>query len=376
MQNNIFIPEKINVGFQERKDTYTGKLAYVVYFDNKGVLRKEKSWESWRDKKIPNEIYENKPTEGFVLNKKVGGTKYHWNPRQTYVRVYDPRGFEFELTVPNLLYILENTNSIKGKGLEGEFVYGYSGADLVLLPIESPDYQDLKDFNKKLKTGNLKAKDLVLGGLYLNNKNEELIYMGRHDYWVIDCGRNEYDYRLQRYVRATPDKDVNKGKHYIFATKSDPNGTYYSWSKQPYSYTQMKSLSGRIISAISEEALPDYPDIFEHMEEQSWYSPIDQSKTEYTQITFDEFVDAIKNNVNLSMYSHGGYDSRSLFWYLREGKVRALMGIQNSPESTRDILLLEANPYAEGSLHRKAFDTIAFYHKIQYLKNGKLYKGN
>lgn len=43
MNTNIFIPTKINVGFQERKDTYTGKLAYVIYFDEKGKLRKETS---------------------------------------------------------------------------------------------------------------------------------------------------------------------------------------------------------------------------------------------------------------------------------------------------------------------------------------------
>ena len=62
----FFIPEKINVGFQERNDTYTNKLAYVIYFDEKNVLRKEKSWDGWRDKKIPNEIFENVPTSGFV----------------------------------------------------------------------------------------------------------------------------------------------------------------------------------------------------------------------------------------------------------------------------------------------------------------------
>ena len=48
MNTNIFIPTKINVGFQERKDTYTGKLAYVIYFDEKGKLRKETSWQGWR----------------------------------------------------------------------------------------------------------------------------------------------------------------------------------------------------------------------------------------------------------------------------------------------------------------------------------------
>jgi hypothetical protein len=51
------------------------------------------------------------------------------------VRVYDPRNFEFEISVANLLYILEETSSLKGKGLEGEFVYAWEGKELVLLPV-------------------------------------------------------------------------------------------------------------------------------------------------------------------------------------------------------------------------------------------------
>lgn len=56
MKANIFIPTKINVGFQKRKDTYTGKLAYVIYFDEKGKLRKETSWQGWRDEGIPKRV--------------------------------------------------------------------------------------------------------------------------------------------------------------------------------------------------------------------------------------------------------------------------------------------------------------------------------
>ena len=136
MHSNIFIPKKLNVGFQNRDDTYTKKLAYVIYYDEKGKLRKQASWESWRDKKIDPIEYDNEPTEGFVLNKNVGGYAYHWDARKSYIRVFDPRGFEFEITLPNLLYILENTNSIKGKGLDGKFVYGWDGKDLVLVPVE------------------------------------------------------------------------------------------------------------------------------------------------------------------------------------------------------------------------------------------------
>lgn len=115
MKTNIFVPQKIKVGFQNRENTYTKKLAFVIYYDAKGKLRQETSWEGWRDEKIDPVEYENEPVSGFVLNKKVGDYKDGWNHRQAYTRVYDPRGFEFEITIENLLYILENTNSIKEK---------------------------------------------------------------------------------------------------------------------------------------------------------------------------------------------------------------------------------------------------------------------
>ena len=106
MKTNIFIPKRINVGYQERSDTYTGKLGYIIYYDEKGKLRKETSWQNWRDDSIPSNEFENEPIKGFILNKKAGGYKYSWNTRQTYCRVFDPRGFEFEITIENLLYIL------------------------------------------------------------------------------------------------------------------------------------------------------------------------------------------------------------------------------------------------------------------------------
>ncbi|VTS00459.1 Uncharacterized protein OS=Bacillus phage Bcp1 GN=Bcp1_227 PE=4 SV=1 [Gemmata massiliana] len=42
----LFIPDWIKTGFQNRQGTYTGKFAYVIYFDGKGTLRKETSWQS------------------------------------------------------------------------------------------------------------------------------------------------------------------------------------------------------------------------------------------------------------------------------------------------------------------------------------------
>lgn len=108
---NIYLPELIKVGFQERKDTYTGKLGYVIAKEG-GKWRKEHSWNGWithykekvekkyretSDESFKPVIYKNELTEGFVLNKKAGGKGWSSrNIRRTVCRVYDPRGFSYD----------------------------------------------------------------------------------------------------------------------------------------------------------------------------------------------------------------------------------------------------------------------------------------
>ena len=166
-KDRFFIPNKIKVGYQERTDTFTGKLSYIIYYDETGKLRKETSWNSWRNKSIPDDEFENIPTEGFYLNKAVGGYKYSWNYRMSYCRIYDPRGFEFEISIDNLLWILNYCECVKGKKLTGKFVYSWLGTDLVLLPCDSDEYDEsLSASTKMFDSTGLKASDLVPGALY------------------------------------------------------------------------------------------------------------------------------------------------------------------------------------------------------------------
>lgn len=74
--SGLFIPKKLRVGFQKRSDTFTGQLAYVVYYDEKGQLRKAKSHESWCDTKLGFLELDNEPRSGFVLNKGVERNGY------------------------------------------------------------------------------------------------------------------------------------------------------------------------------------------------------------------------------------------------------------------------------------------------------------
>lgn len=287
MKSTIFIPEKINIGYQGRSNTYTQKLAYIIYFDEKGVLRKETSWQNWRDKELGNDIFENKPTEGFVLNKKVGDYVSCWNHRQAYVRVYDPRGFEFEITIENLLFILENATSSKGKGLEGEFIYGWSGKELVLLPVESADYKSIMEYSKKIHSRfKIGARTIKVGATYLTKGNEQWIYIGRF---------NHYDYSWSRDVKLPNGegyysyKKEDKKKYFFVSKKDDGNYSYHveggNWQK--------------FIAELEEDMHEEYADMYAYLERQRAYSPVDISTTQYVPFTYEEFEEYVRKGLNL-----------------------------------------------------------------------------
>lgn len=184
MDNQLLIPKKIKIGFQNRTDTYTGKLAYVTYFDLKGVLRKEKSWEGWRDKKIDPQEFDNEPTTGFVINKNV--ERYGWSSfssDRSYIRIFDPRGFEFEITPENLIGILM-TGDCSRRTLDGEFVYSWSGKELVLLPCAADEYQTSSKYTS-LQTQKIGAKNLKEGATYTTKKMESVVYVGRFERYPL-----------------------------------------------------------------------------------------------------------------------------------------------------------------------------------------------
>lgn len=359
MKSNIFIPKRINVGYQNRSDTYTKSLAYVIYYDEKGVLRKEKSWNSWRDEKIDPQEFENVPISGFVINKKVGGYSTGWNHRQTYVRIYDPRNFEFEISVPNLLYILENTNSIKGKGLEGEFVYGWDGTDLLLIPTSSPDYEELTTYNEKMFNADIiKAKDLTVGATYLTKDNQEWIYLGKFDYWdnvrVSDGFKDEPSgwYGTRRVEKYHYELQIKEKRFYFCKPgKCEDVPEFY----------ELKSINKKFISVVSDKCTDNYAELFEMLESSNvYYSPIDNTKDEYIPYSLEKF------KAYMSSKEGGRYIN-----HLNDEKTRHTNTWIYSGDDNLYTVGYRGSPVTIEEIYDK-YNPVIYN---QYLMNGKLYKG-
>lgn len=298
----LFVPKTIKVGYDSREDTYTGKLAYIIYIDEKGKVRKETSWNNWRDHKLGDDSFENIPTEGFVINKNVGGYSSGWNHRQSYIRVYDPRGFEFEITLENLLFIIENTSLITGKGIEGEFVYGWDGKDLVLIPCKSPDYIKIEEYNQLIRSEfKLTAKTIKVGVMYRNDKQEDLVYVGRYDKYENFSSLKEVE--------------VNKDKFEISSNKIGKK--YWFYNIELDTFVEYNSL-GKFKMIVNDEPLSNTSELIEKLFKQDELQHYTIKNTIAYPLNNEDNLNKLLELVNRKL--SGSYDNNSIVYLYDKDK--------------------------------------------------------
>lgn len=298
MNETLYIPKKLNVGFVNRSDTYNNKLGYVIYWDDKNKLRKETSWQNWRDKSIDPEVYDNVPTSGFVINRQVGGARsgyYSWDARIEKVRVWDPRGFEFEISIPNLLFILQESNSMKGKGLEGEFVYSWAGPELVLLPVDTTEYKKCMEYTD-LQAVKITKDSMIPGCTYKFKDNQECVYLGRLDYFTVHSHEVDNLYSQYRYDKKITEYTYQKcEKKHIFVNVKDLQKT------NNISY-RIESGFTKVGQVITTEPLDNYAELLDVYKSQNTGGKITGIKLVESDID-PSFIDKSnwRNYVNLSL---------------------------------------------------------------------------
>ena len=184
----MFIPKRINVGFQDKEVANYIRLAYVIYWDEKGILRKELSWNKWRNQDVPAKEFDNEPTEGFRLNLRAGG----WGQRKTYCEVIDPRGFMVEITIDNLLELLADCDCEK-KVLKGKFVYAWYKTELRIIMVGTEEYafdvaETQKAYESVEKPEKIKNQKntLIPFHIYKDTVNGEMVYLGRMNVYDVD----------------------------------------------------------------------------------------------------------------------------------------------------------------------------------------------
>lgn len=348
------VPEKLKVGFQKREDTFDGQLSFITYYDQKDVLKKEKSWSSWVDSSISPIDIENRPTKGFIVNKSINRGNYYFGGGRDVVRIYDPRGFEFEISTGNYVGLSEYIDIIKGE-LAGELVFAFdSGGNLLLLPVNSEQYS-LSVNHTQLKGKNFSAKSLVVGGVYLDKNEKQCIYIGRYNInkplykgsnLLLNSAGNKYIFYTEdgykelslksishfSYELNNDDKEFYKNT-YLNSVLSKPIDTFYF--KNDYELKKYNIRKEKIVYGLRNprfmEKITNYCNYF-----------FNSTKKEYVvslYLTMEEDIrdprdheDAYESNNTYKMYPNGDKYRNSLgkdYFHIKDEKLVEILDKYN-----------------------------------------------
>ncbi len=132
---------------------------------------------------VPNE-----PRLGFRITKSIsrGGG---WSGSNKVVRIEDPRGFELEISVDNLVKMMTMTTFVDGVCQE-ECVWGRQGAANVLLPVTSDIYKEAVNVTAYRKEQTISLRDVNFGDTVELKKTENFEglageYMGAYHVYSL-----------------------------------------------------------------------------------------------------------------------------------------------------------------------------------------------
>lgn len=186
--------------------------------------------------KLPAQTYENKPMVGFKLGRNVRHG-YGWGQGNVKWRIEDPRGFELEITSPNLAQIMGFCTIEKGEILE-ECIWARLGAENILVPVSSDLYEaSIRNTERMGKKASM--RDLKIGDSAILQNGEEGVYYG--SFYVISR-TNSYGYESSHikntgkkrhiFLMSQPGSEAGSANRFFKAIGSPKLAELYSGEKE------------------------------------------------------------------------------------------------------------------------------------------------
>ena len=206
---SIKFPDKHYVGFQSRPSRDEVPLGFMTPDGtDKAAVKRKATVDSWSrgygydgqnvaQNKLPAQTYDNKPMVGFKLGRNVRHG-YGWGQGNVKWRIEDPRGFELEITSPNLAQILGFCTIQEGEILE-QCIWARMGNENILVPVNSDVYTNaIKNTERMAKSASL--KDLKIGDSAVFHNGDQGIYYGV--YFVTSRAHDYNGGRQDHYVKC------------------------------------------------------------------------------------------------------------------------------------------------------------------------------
>lgn len=208
--STIKVPEKVYIGFQGRRTQDDVPLGFMTpYGEDQAGQKRMATVDGWArgyygstNKAFNSVTLDNKPMIGFKIGRAV--RRYgRFSGNSSKIRVEDPRGFELEISIENMLMLM-NSNIIEDGELVAECVWGRDGNANVLLPLNSEPYAHYLQTQQK-KAAVIGLKNVKVGDSIELLTGEKGVYLGAcYPVRVVqdsDTGKSEPEVASQkRYV--------------------------------------------------------------------------------------------------------------------------------------------------------------------------------
>ena len=182
--STIKIPEKVYVGFQGRRTEDEIPLGFMTPYDETAAGKKRQATvDEWAKpyygdsstKSFNSVIIDNKPMIGFKIGRAIRRHS-RFGGNSTVVRIEDPRGFELEIGIENLVLLMSN-NIMEDCELMQECLWGRDGSKNILLPINSEPYKEYLE-TQELISNKVSLKDVKIGDTIKVLGGETGVYLG------------------------------------------------------------------------------------------------------------------------------------------------------------------------------------------------------
>lgn len=180
--DTIFIAKRIKVGYKKVSDKV---ISYPIYWDEVNVIRKEDSWNKWRDKSLGESEYSNELCSGFKLVEFRNSYSFRFGYRDSHVLLSHPLGFIFEITISNF-YELVMVDGVQNGTINGSQVLSWEKGELYLLSKRSELYAEACRFTERLYNNEPAKIVMQPGRVYKMRNGSRFLYLGVEDVYVKD----------------------------------------------------------------------------------------------------------------------------------------------------------------------------------------------
>ena len=315
------IVDKLYVGFQ--KDRYADDenqrlLGFAVPEGETATIKKRKSTvDKWRQKDIPPIILENKPRYGF----KIVDTVSRYSTSNKLFRVFDPAGFELEISADNLFSIINQCTISKGL-IADEMIW--SGKSLV--STNSEEYKLYKNPAKAAKNDTGNWMKHLSGNIFY--RYEGKFNAARVETGITRLNPPRYSYYNKNDLADVPRSEVS----YDVRRKNDKTLTVYTQWTYNDANEQYELLTTHIRKSYFKDLIPlDSTDAPPPDYELPLGKMIDKTtsqmgrynskfwlfKNKKDMMEADFSVEILKNNINVWKGNEGYYGTDISFtvWY-------------------------------------------------------------